>query len=55
MAFGHFMMAVESCSFRSVPLVVGGGIFKPNTRAKSALSMRQRSPARPRVSIFYVG
>ena len=57
MALGHFMMAFEALLFPALLLlVIGGGIFKPNTTSQVgslyALGDHRRDSA---YSIFYVG
>src|SRR5258708_12679310 len=50
MAFGHFMMAVESLLFPALfLLVIGGGIFKPNTtgHVASLYALAAHPPHRP--------
>ncbi len=57
MAFGHFMMAVERLLFPALLLlVIGGGIFKPNTSGQVGSLYAAGDPRRDRAySIFYVG
>lgn len=57
MAFGHFMMAFEALLFPALfLLVVGGGMFKPNTTSQVGSLYRQDDHRRDRAySIFYVG
>jgi POT family proton-dependent oligopeptide transporter len=57
MAFGHFMMAVESLLFPALfLLVIGGGIFKPNTTGQVGSLYAPGDHRRDRAySIFYVG
>jgi POT family proton-dependent oligopeptide transporter len=57
MAVGHFMMAVESLLFPALfLLVVGGGIFKPNTTGQVGSLYAPGDHRRDRAySIFYVG
>src|SRR5258705_9453581 len=55
MAFGHFMMAVESLLFPALfLLVVGGGIFYPNTPGLGGFRFPPPgSPPRRAPSLFY--
>jgi POT family proton-dependent oligopeptide transporter len=57
MALGHFMMAVESLLFGALLLlVVGGGMFKPNTTSQVGSLYAPGDTRRDRAySIFYVG
>lgn len=57
MALGHFMMAFEALLFPALfLLVVGGGIFKPNTTSQVGSLYAQGDHRRDRAySIFYVG
>jgi POT family proton-dependent oligopeptide transporter len=57
MALGHFMMAVESLLFPALLLlVIGGGLFKPNTTSQVGLLYAPGDTRRDRAySIFYVG
>jgi proton-dependent oligopeptide transporter, POT family len=57
MAFGHFMMAFESLLFPALLLlVVGGGIFKPNTSGQVGSLYAPGDKRRDHAySIFYVG
>src|SRR5258708_1845867 len=57
MAFGHFMMAFESLLFPALLLlVIGGGIFKPNTSGQVGSLYAPGDHRRDRAySIFYVG
>ena len=57
MALGHFLMAVESLLFPALLLlVVGGGMFKPNTTSQVGSLYAPGDPRRDSAySIFYVG
>jgi POT family proton-dependent oligopeptide transporter len=57
MALGHFMMAVENLLFPALfLLIVGGGIFKPNTTGQVGSLYAPGDHRRDRAySIFYVG
>jgi POT family proton-dependent oligopeptide transporter len=57
MAFGHFMMAVENLLFPALfLLIVGGGLFKPNTSGQVGSLYAAGDHRRDRAySIFYVG
>ena len=57
MAFGHFMMASERLLFPALfLLIVGGGIFKPNTTGQVGSLYAHGDHRRDRAySIFYVG
>jgi POT family proton-dependent oligopeptide transporter len=57
MALGHFMMAVESLLFPALfLLIIGGGIFKPNTTGQVGSLYAPGDHRRDRAySIFYVG
>jgi len=57
MALGHFMMAVESLLFPALLLlIIGGGIFKPNTTGQVGSLYSPGDHRRDRAySIFYVG
>jgi POT family proton-dependent oligopeptide transporter len=57
MAFGHFMMAFETLLFPALLLlVIGGGIFKPNTSGQVGSLYAPGDHRRDRAySIFYVG
>ncbi len=57
MAFGHFMMAFESLLFPALfLLVIGVGIFKPNTTSQVGSLYAPGDHRRDRAySIFYVG
>jgi POT family proton-dependent oligopeptide transporter len=57
MACGHFMMASERLLFPALfLLIVGGGIFKPNTTGQVGSLYAARDHRRDRAySIFYVG
>ena len=57
MAFGHFMMAVESLLFPALLLlIIGGGIFKPQTTSQVGSLYAPGDHRRDRAySIFYVG
>lgn len=57
MALGHFMMASEALLFPALLLlIVGGGIFKPNTTAQVGLMYQSGDPQRDSAyGIFYIG
>ena len=57
MAFGHFLMAVESLLFPALLLLVlGGGMFKPNTTSQVGSLYAPGDTRRDSAySIFYVG
>lgn len=57
MAFGHFMMAFEALLFPALfLLVMGGGLFKPNTSGQVGSLYSPGDHRRDRAySIFYVG
>ena len=57
MAFGHFMMAFETMLFPALfLLIVGGGIFKPNTTGQVGSLYAPGDRRRDRAySLFYVG
>jgi len=57
MAFGHFMMAFENLLFPALfLLIIGGGLFKPNTSGQVGSLYAPGDHRRDRAySIFYVG
>ncbi|HTI86474.1 MAG TPA: peptide MFS transporter [Alphaproteobacteria bacterium] len=57
MAFGHFMMAVESLFlFALLALILGNGCFKPNISTQVGGLYKPGDPRRDRAySVFYVG